>query len=153
MIKRITWKAVAPMALVLCSISLLAVPASALEVSNHTETVCVVENWEPISPRYAYLSRLKAILSIDDNGYAACVGNADANLGYTCDATLELQQKNGSAWETIKEWSSSGRTNSFDESWYVKSGYDYRLKITAEVYDLAGKLVESAAAYSGIERD
>ena len=71
------------------------------------------------------------------------------SVGYTCDATLELQQKSGSSWETVKEWSSSGRVNDFDEGWYVVRG-DYRLKASALVFDPTGRLVENQTAYSSV---
>jgi len=103
-------------------------------------------------PRYVALTQLSADLSIDSGGCAVCTGTADVALGYTCDVTLELQQKINSNWGSIKTWTSSGRTNSFDKIWFVKSGYEYRLQITANVYNLSNVLIESVVSHSGVIR-
>ena len=55
---------------------------------------------------------------------------------------LELQQKKGTSWTTIMDWSDSGRRVSFDKGQFVSRGYDYRLKISADIYDSDGELVE-----------
>ena len=34
------------------------------------------------------------------------------------------------------------------KNWYVLSGYDYQLKVTAEVYDSTGRLRETQVEYS-----
>lgn len=153
MTNRKTCKAAIPMALMLCCASLLTTPVSAIDCEtpiSPTSGAYVAEREETIFPYYVALLQLDAELSIDSSGYAVCIGTATARLDYTCDATLELQQKNGSTWETIKDWSSSGRNNDFNENWYVKSGCDYRIRITAEVRASAGKLIESPSKYSSI---
>ena len=71
--------------------------------------------------------------------------------GYEAEATLELQQKDGSTWKTIKEWSDSGDVIRFNKAQFVARGYDYRLKLTTEVYDANGKFVEDDVTYSGVE--
>lgn len=142
-------KAVVPVALVLSSLSAFASQTYAVEAQdNYTQLECLVAMQERPSPRYAALSRFSATLSINSNGCATCLGTAITNINYTCDATLELQQKVGSSWETIKDWSSSGDMNSFSKSWYVASGYDYRLKLSVDVYTIGGKWVEGPATYS-----
>ena len=65
--------------------------------------------------------------------------------------TVELQQKDGSTWKTIKEWSDSGDVIRFNKAQFVARGYDYRLKLTTEVYDANGKFVEDDVTYSGVE--
>ena len=52
---------------------------------------------------------------------------------------------------TIMDWSDSGRRVSFDKGQFVSRGYDYRLKISADIYDSDGDLVEDATSYSTIE--
>lgn len=142
-------KAVVPVALVLSSLSAFVSQTYAVEAQdNYTQLECLVAMQERLSPRYVALSRFSATLSINSNGCATCLGTAITNINYTCDATLELQQKAGSSWETIKDWSSSGDMNSFSESWYVASGYDYRLKLSVDVYTISGKWVEGPTTYS-----
>ena len=54
-------------------------------------------------------------------------------------------------WTTIMDWSDSGRRVSFDKGQFVSRGYDYRLKISADIYDSDGELVEDGTSYSTIE--
>lgn len=63
---------------------------------------------------------------------------------------MKLQQKVGTSWETVKEWTSSGTTNNFAESWYVTSGYDYRVEILADVYNSSGNMIESQTTHSSV---
>lgn len=142
-------KVVVPIALVLSSLSAFVPQAYAVEAhDNYTQLECLVAMQEGLSPRYVALSRFSTTLSINSKGCASCLGTAITNINYTCDATLELQQKVGSSWETIKDWSSRGDMNSFSKSWYVTSGYDYRLKLSVDVYTTGGKWVEGSETYS-----
>ncbi|MCB5925251.1 hypothetical protein NE584_03925 [Clostridium sp. DFI.5.61] len=115
--------------------------------------VCVLISLSiSISARYSHIALLYAELSINENGYASCGAECALNANSTAKAVLELQQKKGSTWETIKEWSASGRKISFDKAQFVASGYDYRLKISADIYDSNGNFVEDGTSYSTIER-
>lgn len=137
-----------PLVLVTCSALLFcAVPVQAAD--NAVNSEYVLEEQQIETPRYVGLTEFSTKLEINSNGYATCVADIRTDLGYTCDATLELQQKSGSSWETVKEWSSSGRVNEFDEGWYVVRG-DYRLKASALVFDPTGRLVENQTAYSSV---
>ena len=102
------------------------------------------------TPRYIALSNFYVELSISNLGYAHCEGSAVVTIGYTADVTLELQQKDGSTWDTVKTWTDSGSAVSFEKGYFVEDGFDYRLKITAKVYNKNGKLIESPAAYSNV---
>lgn len=97
--------------------------------------------------RYIVLTKFFAELTINSKGYASCTAYAYARTGCSCDVTLELQQKSGTSWKTIKEWTSTGQTIDFSKGLYVTSGHDYRLKISADVYN-SGILVESPTEYS-----
>ena len=119
-------KAVVPVALVLISLSAFVPQAYAVEAQDdYTQLECLVATQEGISPRYVALSRFSTTLSIDSNGCATCLGTA-----------------------IIKDWSSSGNMNSFSKSWYVASGYDYRLKLSVDVYNAGGKWVEGPVTHS-----
>lgn len=103
-----------------------------------------------ISARYVGMRLFYAELSISDSGLATSSGTIQARSGYTCDATLELQRKQGASWITIKEWEGSGKSISFKENWYVTSGYDYRIKLSADVYDTSDSLIEALTTYSAV---
>lgn len=124
--------------LMLCLAMLLPVGASATQAGGQ------------ISPRFSTVSTFKATLSINSSGYATCKGIIDMRTGYTAEVLLELQQKNGTNWETIKEWSDSGRWPDINDNRFVTAGYDYRLKLSADVYGAGGNLVESPVTYSSI---
>ena len=104
-----------------------------------------------ISARYTAIRSLTADLTISSGGYASCLGDCTVRSEYDAEVILELQQKKGSSWTTIMDWSDSGRRVSFDKGQFVSRGYDYRLKISADIYDSDGDLVEDATSYSTIE--
>ena len=101
--------------------------------------------------RYIGITRLWAGLEINSHGYSTCTGECDVRSGYDVEATMELQQKKDGLWETIKTWSSSGDGVVFIENWYVASGYDYRVKISADVSNADGKIMEREVTYSSVE--
>ena len=106
---------------------------------------------EAIQPRWTRIFSLTASLDISSSGRADCSSNAMLRIsGDSADLTMSLQRSsNGTSWTTVKTWTESGRGSiSMDESWYVLSGYFYRVKATVEVYNSSGTLVESATAYS-----
>lgn len=124
---------------ILCAAT--AMPISASDVSSKDELRGVY------AARYQGLSRLGAELSIS-SGSATCTGTATTVSGYTCDVTLRLQRYTNSKWKNVKTWTLSGKTNRFNETYYVTSGYEYRLEITADVYHSGGTLVDTATVYS-----
>lgn len=150
--QRVTENIVKTIALTVCSATLLcATPALAAEyeVLSSDDSRCYVASQQTGDLRYIGLTNFYAKLTISSNGYALCTAEASALPLYSCDATMKLQQKSGGSWITVEEWTSSGRTNKFNYGYYVKSGYDYRLKISADVY-ISGKLVESQTEYSTV---
>lgn len=139
-----------PLVVIGCSVSLFSVvPAQATQGVPHNTAgfKYVLEERQVDMLRYVGLVEFSANLDINSNGYASCVADIRADLGYTCDATLELQKKSGSSWSKVKTWSSSGRVNSFDEGRYVVKG-SYRLKASARVFDPSGNCVEDRTTYS-----
>lgn len=101
------------------------------------------------SPYYIALRSIYSDLVISNNNVAECTGTATAATGYTINATLELQQQNSRGWTSIKTWSDQGKNIAIEEDWPVSSSSTYRLKLTANVYNAAGTLIESPYAYSG----
>lgn len=118
------------------AISLVALPAAAIDYSDM------------ISLQYIGLEDVTANLNISGNGYAECSGSAEVRSGYSVTVVMELQQKNG-AWIPIETWSKSGRYVSMNESYRVANKYNYRVVVTAKVYNSSGSLVESKPSYSG----
>ena len=106
---------------------------------------------ERMEPRYVTSTDFAAELSIGSGGRSTCTGTVRLRSGYNADVTMELQQKDGSRWETIQDWSDSGRRVTLNHSWYVESGYDYRVKLSAEVTDSNGRVVEQPVTYSSVE--
>lgn len=135
----------------MCGVFLLIVSVSATENINHSMFTTTVDRQAAqviISPQYTTFTRFQAYLDINDAGYAICGGYANVSAAYTCNATLKLQQKRDLTWVTIKDWSSSGRNNSFDKIWFVERGYDYRLQLVADAYNSRDEFVEYAEEIS-----
>lgn len=91
-----------------------------------------------ITPRYTGISLLAASLDISSSGCASCYGYVNTNSGYTAVLTVELQQDG----DTIKTWSASG-TRDFEilKDYWVASGHDYQVIVTATVRNSSGLIV------------
>ena len=70
----------------------------------------------PAAARFVAIRSVTVDLSINSSGYASCDGTCTVASGYEAEATLELQQKDGSTWKTIKEWSDSGDVIRFNKA-------------------------------------
>lgn len=117
---------------VLCSIfiSSNAMAASLTEVS---ETNIVTPNWiSMIQPCQSFeIAGGKAIVD------AETVAGSNASSVYV---SASLQQYNNGHWNTIKSWSDTQNGNyvSLSQTWYVASGYSYRL-VTYHITYFSGK--------------
>jgi hypothetical protein len=102
--------------------------------------------------RFSRIDTLSLDFSISSSGKSTSYGSVKlSNSTDTVELTLDLQQSSGSSWSTIKTWSTSGSNKvTLEKDWYVASGYNYRLAVTANVYNSSGSLVEIAVAYSAI---
>lgn len=107
---------------------------------------------EEVTTRYEIISVITASLNISTSGRADCSASVRVPSGYKVELTAELQQKDGSKWETIHDWEASGSNRiSVSGPWYVMPGYSYRLKVTATTYDSNGNFVEAPVEYSNVE--
>ncbi len=106
---------------------------------------------EVIMPRYEVINYITAGLTISDSGRASCSATAGVLPGYRVELLAELQQKNGTRWTTIHDWSTSG-SNRVEVSgpWYVMPGYSYCVKVTVTIYDASGNFVEAPVEYSPV---
>ena len=105
-----------------------------------------------IQPFWVGLSSLKADLIISASGVAGCDGEVKVKSGYTADVTMELQRStNLVTWETVKSWNDSGSgTLELNKLYYVATGYYYQVKVSANVYNASGALIESPSKTSSI---
>lgn len=107
---------------------------------------------EEVTTRYEIISVITASLNISTSGRADCSAPVRVPSGYKVELTAELQQKDGSKWETIHDWEASGSNRiSVSGPWYVMPGYSYRLKVTATTYDSNDNFVEAPVEYSNVE--
>lgn len=107
---------------------------------------------EEVTTRYEIISVITASLNISTSGRADCSASVRVPSGYKVELTAELQQKDGSKWETIHDWEASGSNRiSVSGPWYVMPGYSYRLKVTATTYDSNDNFVEASVEYSNVE--
>jgi len=115
-----------------------------------TPTAFATADNDIMHPRYSRIYSIVTDLDIDSSGKSTC--NCKVRSGTatdTVDLTMELQRLENGNWNTIKTWTSSGtRLAYLAKNWYVLSGYDYQLRITAEVYDSDGNLMETQVDYS-----
>lgn len=111
-----------------------------------------VDSNSSIQPFWIGLSSLKADLIISSFGLAECDGEVKLKNGYTADMTMELQRStNLAAWETVNSWTASGGgTLELNKSYYVATGYYYRVEVSADVYNAYGTLIESPSKTSSI---
>ena len=103
-----------------------------------------------ISPMYEVISNIYISLDISSSGKASCYADVNTSPAYSCDLTVELQENSGSSWTTIKTWTASDDGTGYtyvDGTWYVLPGA-YQLKVTIEVYNSRGVLVEDPIEYS-----
>lgn len=117
-------------------------------------TCNAVGNTRLVEPRFTAISKVQAELSITSSGKTTCNGAVELRNGYTAELTMKLQRStNGVIWTDVKTWTTSGNgTLSLEYSYYVASGYWYRVESAVDTYNAAGAFIESASAYSNICR-
>lgn len=100
-------------------------------------------------PMYVGISNLSADLRISSTGKATC-GAATYNNG-TYDVTLIVALKQDGS--EIKSWSvvTEDGLNSFEKNYYVTSGHDYQVVVTARI-TASGSYINSYNAYSTVVR-
>lgn len=123
-------------------------------VMSFTAIGVVADETDPsagsISPMYEVIYNVYISLDISSSGKASCYADVNTSPAYSCDLTVELQEKSGSSWTTIKTWTASDDGTGYtyvDGTWYVLPGA-YQLKVTIEVYNSRGVLVEDPVEYS-----
>lgn len=130
--------------LVICFLLCLTTPVCALSSDEATNQL--------ISPRYSYVAEFNLGLDISTSGKAHCFSSITLNNSlHSCTVKMVLQRNDGSGWEDVKNWSSSGGQNVIvEKDWYVLSGYDYRVESTLKVYNANDRLIETLTEVSPV---
>ena len=103
--------------------------------------------------RYVGVVRILTTLKIESNGLAKPYTSVTLKSGYSADITMALEQspKGQNDWEEENSWSTSGSgIVILSKSWFVPSGYDYRVVVDVTVYDENGSEVESPSNESAV---
>ena len=108
-----------------------------------------------IQPRYEEIMRFDPALTISSSGYAQCSSEIRTfDSSYEIDLTMSLQRSSndGRTWSTVETWDTSDYGSAaLEEGRFVLSGYSYRVKATADIYDESGDLIEEESVTSPVE--
>lgn len=108
-----------------------------------------VEGYE-LSPTFIALESHKCDLKINNN-VATSNSSAMCSDGYTVRITVYLQRYINNSWTTIDNWNGYKDIYSFvNETSAVSSGYKYRVKSVATVYDKNNNVIEAPVLYSDV---
>lgn len=104
-----------------------------------------------IAPANIIIATCDSYLIWEGSNTLEVYGGTEVPYGYEAYVKVELQQKNGTSWTTIKTWTDQGGSYAMVSKYYaVTSGYKYRLKLTHKAYDSNGNLIETITTYSDI---
>lgn len=115
-----------------------------------TLSMSVAAEGVSVQPRLTAVVDMQAGLSMTSGGRADCTGRVEFENGYSGNLTVKLQRStNQVIWTDVKTWTASGSdTVGLDKSYYVSSGYYYRVEVTVDAYNAAGVFIETVSAYS-----
>jgi hypothetical protein len=122
----------------------------AVPMNASTDTNATVEKEEVlIQPRFTNISVFYNDFYITDQGKAVLTSYIDARNVDECKISMYLQKYQNGSWVNVKHWSTteSGTFCGIGETWYVMSGYQYRMKTYAYVYS-NDEFVESTSDIS-----
>ena len=98
-------------------------------------------------PLYESVHDTTVSISVSENGLAACCGQADVAQGETCKITMTLyKSRDKEAQSYVISWDEN--SNYIYETFYVLSGYYYRLTVEFYIYNSQNKLDETITDYS-----
>jgi hypothetical protein len=102
------------------------------------------EDSEVVQIQFANIYSFGNNFEISDSGKSTFTSTLTARNVDEVSISCDLQQYSAGKWKTIKSWSGeySGMGYILSKSWYVASGYSYRLKSYAYVYK-DGSMIES----------
>lgn len=117
----------------------------AVPMNASTDTNATVEKEEVlIQPRFTNISVFYNDFYITDQGKAVLTSYIDARNVDECKINMYLQRYQNGSWITVKSWSvtESGTFCGIGKTWYVISGFQYRMTTYGYVYS-NGVLLES----------
>ena len=116
---------------------------------NATTDLDVLEELVLIQPRFTNISVFYNDFYITDQGKAVLISSIDARNVDECQISMYLQKYQNGSWVTVKHWSAteSGTFCGIGETWYVMSGYQYRMVTYGYVYS-NGAMVENTSHVS-----
>lgn len=106
-----------------------------------------------VEPRFEYISRIAASLSISDWGYADCAGSYTTYEELDGTIKIELQQYKDNRWIYVYDWSedySGSGAKLLSKGRFVVSGYRYRAIVTVQIKDSKGNVLETIACDSPV---
>ena len=104
-----------------------------------------------IAPANIIISATENLLEWVGTNTLEIYGGTQVPPNYDAYVKVELQQKNGTSWTTIKTWTDRYEAYAMvSRNYAVTSGYQYRLKLTHKAYDSNGNLIETITKYSDI---
>ena len=138
---------------VLCGLVLLLTVLTPAALATELEFVYEIDE---LDPRYENLGTISANIYISPTGMASSWGSARSNYETdTIDLAVTLQHRRpgSSVWIESESWYTSSKFYAALEPDPIKvdSGYEYRTRTIATVYDQYGNFVESVVIYSGID--
>ncbi len=97
-----------------------------------------------IQPRYTYIRYFDRDLTIDPStGIADCYAKITANTNYPVEVVCQLEVYWGGEWMALRTWTDTGNgTAVISETYNAAHGFNYRIDVTAYVYDSNGNRLE-----------
>jgi hypothetical protein len=125
--------------------------------------VLVISLWTPLNtfastseagsvqPYFTYISSVKNAFDISSSGNASMSSSIVTYNGTVDQVRMNnyLQRYNNGLWTTVNNWSQTtqGTSAAWSQSYYVSSGYSYRLRTYFYAYD-GSTIIESTSATS-----
>lgn len=99
-----------------------------------------------IQPRFTYIIGFSSGLNIDTStGTATCSGSIQLREQFPVKLIFDMQKKIDDQWLTFKRWTATGTgVIQFNDSIAITAGYNYRLVVSAYVYDTDNNQIENA---------
>ena len=120
--------------------------AIVLLIVPYTVTAADV-NEDVVSPKWTYVFDIAVALT--PNGYIG--GTVSLEGFYDFLLTLQLQEDDGSGWSTRETWTTEGNLSGGIEDYCtLYPDCSYRAKVTVEVYNSLGRVVETVSLYSDV---
>ena len=100
---------------------------------------------DTVSPQWTYVHSIAVALT--PNGYIGGTVSLEGNYDFLL--TLRLQEDDGSGWSTRETWTTEGNLSGGIEDYCtLYPDCSYRAKVTVEVYNSLGRVVETVSLYS-----